>query len=523
MSLNQQESSTFWHGSEMGRIRILRLIPTRLLALALLLSGLAYGVWRFHAYSTARPVPSRSYQFQSGGLSGWTAIGGQWRIADGVVRNDSYERGAKLLTGSSAWGNYTMSADISFAGDNADMGVVVRASDEKEGTDTYNGYYIGVRTLDGTVVIGRAAFGWTEARPVHIPGGVHSGVWYRLQVTAYGCHIAASVQNLTTLQTAWIAFTQSACLQAGQIGLRSLNAGAMWRNVSVRDATWNDYEELRRNAGSVERLEAVPGPPWWTPWHVGMLFVGSLAIALLTQLIYFRIRQWKTYTITQERERLAHEIHDTMAQGFAGVGYQIQGIKKSILRSTHPDYNQITDQLSVAYQLIRNCHDEASRTIAMLGSSAPLVAEDLLKVLEETARKIGDNQIVTKAQSVGTPGKLNLRCADALLHIGREAIANAMTHGSPTELKIIFAYEGGGFELSIEDDGCGFEFRPESAGFGILGMQKRARDIGAILQINSSPGHGTQVRIKKTIGKTRLRRRLSSKITKIFRKAPPDV
>ena len=523
MSLNEETSRKVRRGSGIDRMGIPHFIPTRLLALVLVVSCLVYGARKVYSYYIEAAVPSHSYRFQSGQLNGWTVIGGKWKVADGIVRNDSYERGAKLLTGSSAWGNYAMSTDFSFVGDNADMGVIVRASEEKEGTDTYDGYYVGVRTLDGTVVIGRADFGWTEARPIHIPGGVHSGVWYRLHVVAYGCHIAASVQNLTTSQMAWIAFAQAACLKTGQIGLRSLNSGAMWRDISVKEANWNDYEALLKHAGSVERLEAVPGPPWWTPWHVGMLFIGTLAIALLAQLTYFRIRQWKAYTISQERMRLALEIHDAMAQGFAGVGYQIQGIKSSILRCEHPDYNQVADQLNVAYQLIRNCHEEASRTISMLASSVPVIPEDLLTVLEETAHRIGGNRIETKVQLIGTPDRLKLRVADAFLHIGREAIANAINHGNPSVLKAILIFEAGGVELIVEDDGSGFEFLSKVAGFGILGMQKRAREIGATLQIISGPDRGTQVRVKMTFGKPELRRRLFSRVLKIVRIAPPEM
>ncbi len=156
----------------------------------------------------------------------WRAVGGDWKIANGVIYNKSYERGSKLLTGSSTWGDYAVNADVRFEGDNADIGVIIRTNDEKKGrSDTYNGYYVGLRTLDGALVIGRSAFGWSEAPPVPISGGVHSSVWYRLHVVAYGCNIAASAQNLSTLRTAWMAFEEPDCLRTGHIGLRSPERG----------------------------------------------------------------------------------------------------------------------------------------------------------------------------------------------------------------------------------------------------------------------------------------------------------
>jgi hypothetical protein len=58
-------------------------------------------------------VPSHSYQLLDGKMDEWKAVGGDWTIANGAIYNKSYERGSKLLTGSSGWGDYTVSADVS--------------------------------------------------------------------------------------------------------------------------------------------------------------------------------------------------------------------------------------------------------------------------------------------------------------------------------------------------------------------------------------------------------------------------
>jgi signal transduction histidine kinase len=427
-------------------------------------------------------VPSHSYQLLDGQMDEWKAVGGNWTITNGVIYNNSYDHGSKLLTGSSAWEDYTVNAGIRFDGDNADIGAIIRTNDEKKkGSDTYNGYYVGLRTLDGTLVIGRSAFGWLEAHPVSIPGGVHSTVWYRLRVVAYGCNIAATAQDLSTLQTAWIAFEEPACLKTGHI---------------------------------------LPGQPWLTPWHVGILFACTSFLSLLIQLTYFRIQQWKAYKINREREGLAHDIHDTMVQSFAGVGYQIQGIRRSVVRGDNPDLHQIADQLAVAYQLVRSCHREASRTIAMLGSASSSIQQNLLGALVETARGIAGDQITTSAELRGTSIPLNLRLANALLHIGQQAVANAVGHGNPSMLKITLSYESDSVELVVEDNGQGFEYTPEKAGFGIQGMQKRAHDMAGTLLIISSPGHGTQVRVKAKVPDEKIRKRILVRAKQIFRKAP---
>lgn len=652
-----------------------------------------------------------SYHLTTRRLNHWKAFGGNWEIVDGSIYNNSDERGAKLITGSRRWSDYTLRADLHFDGDHGDMGVIVRSNDPEEGVDSYRGYYAGLRTTDGTLVIGRADYGWMEARPVPMPGGVSDKAWYRLTVTSYQCDIAAEAQNLSTQQRAWIVLDEHPCVESGAIGLRSLATGGQWRNISVTPAGLDDYLRIRQHVGTVshpefpkresdynrllpiesmvtsytqqptttpspapeathigdllnllptaekevvlrgvvtltkpdlyiqdstggilvkyksaptlnvgdvveihgrvqpglysaviksdsirllwigtpvppisitpsqaasgaydarfveiegrltqseasrkgvrtlyltdgiqsfrtvdvsddndvlsrikigsylrlhgicalnqsytdgltpfvillrsnEDIQVLADPPWWNPWHESLLFAGILFSALLVQVLYFRIQRWKSDTITRERERLAHEIHDTMAQGFAGIGYQIQGIRKTVAHSDQVDTGHVSDQLTMAYQLVRRCHEEASRTIVMLSSASPTIQEDLLGTLAEAAQRIASDQIRIITNVEGNPVPLRLRIANALLHIGREAIANAAGHSVPTELVLTLIYDENCVELILKDNGHGFEFSQEKAGFGILGMQKRARDVGGVLRISSLPGIGTEV------------------------------
>lgn len=487
-----------------------RATPLRLIAVGAMLAATLSSVWLWlHWRRTESIVPAQTFVLQPEHRNQWSRFGGSWQIADGTVKSDSYERGAKLLAGSKYWSNYTVDSDIWFDGPAADMGLVIRTNDESEGVDSYNGYFVGLRSLDGTLVLGRANYSWLEVPPVIMPGGIRPFTWYRLRVTAFGCNLGASVTNLATHQSASIAFSEHFCVQSGRFGLRTLNAHAKWSNINVQPATWADYHDIEQHVAFVEHPVIVNGPPWWTPWHVSMLFAGVLTFALLVQLFYFRFRNWKANTISRERERLAHEIHDTMAQGFAGIGYQIQGIRTSIVRAETLDARSIADQLNVAYQLVRSCHEEASRTIAILGRTSPSIQNNLLGALSETARKTARNQVKTISELRGDPIPLNLRLADALLHIGREAVANALSHGDPTVLKIRLTFKDDVVELAIEDNGHGFEYTHEKQGFGILGMQKRARGIGATLRISSVPGEGTQVRVSANLQSLRLRDRIA--------------
>lgn len=479
-----------------------------LVVLAMAASLLLAGWTRLHWQLRESVVPAHTFSLQAENSSEWTPFGGSWVIADGAVQSNSYERGAKLLAGSRYWSNYTITTDILFRGPAADMGVVIRTNDESRGVDAYNGYFVGLRSLDGTLVMGRASYSWLEVLPVTVPGGVGPFTWYRLRVTAYGCNIGGSVTNLSTRQTAWIAFQEHFCIKSGRFGLRTLNANAEWRNFRVEPATWSDYRDIQQHAGFVQHPTIVNGPPWWTPWHGVMLFTGALAAAMLIQFGYFRLQGWKTNTINQERERLAHEIHDTMAQGFAGIGYQIQGIRTGIVRAETLDPRSVAEQLNIAYQLVRSCHEEASRTISILGQASPSIKENLLGELAEIARKTAPNNFRIVSQLHGESTPLNLHLAEALLQIGREAIVNALSHGNPTALRISLTYREDTIELAVADNGTGFDCTNTKEGFGILGMQKRARRAGSVLEIRSAPGDGTEVRVKASLKSIRMRDRL---------------
>lgn len=681
---------------------------------AVICASVALAIW---AWLSNRAISLRSghaYQLVSGSMNGWKAFGGAWGIVDGGIHNNSDDRGAKLLTGSTNWTNYTLQADIRFDSDNGDMGVIVRSSEEEEGVDAYEGYYAGLRTTDGTLVIGRADYGWMEARPISMPGGVSDSSWYRLTVTSYECQIAAEAQNLTTLQKAWIVLEEHPCVKSGRIGLRSLATGGTWRNISVTPAGLQDYLRIRQHVDAISQPEfpkreadynrifptlpsatpdseppetlfepftqqthigdllslprgaekevvmrgvvtltspdlyiqdstggilvthsttpilnvgdvvevhgrVQPGfgsaliksdairllwfstpepsiaitpsqaasgiydarfveiegrllrsevskdgnqiffvtdgvqtfqainmyrpgeshgkiepnsflrirgicvlsqaytlgltpfavllpstddiqlladPPWWTPLHESFLFAGVLFIILLIQLLHFRIQRWKSDALTRERERVAHEIHDTMAQGFAGIGYQIQGIRKTVMHSPRVDVSHISDQLGLAYQAVRSCHQEASRTIAMLSSASPSIQENLLDTFSEAAHRIAGDQVKITTHVEGNPVPFRLRIANALMQIGQEAITNAVSHSAPTELTISLRYEDRCVELIVKDNGQGFDSTQVIAGLGILSMQKRAREIGGVLRISSTVGNGTEVYLR---------------------------
>ena len=85
------------------------------------------------------------------------------------MRNESDERGAKLMTGSSWWKDATITTDVELLGEQGDAGVILRGSDEELGVDSYTGYYVGLRSNDGSLIVGLAEHGWLQLAGKAIP------------------------------------------------------------------------------------------------------------------------------------------------------------------------------------------------------------------------------------------------------------------------------------------------------------------------------------------------------------------
>lgn len=667
--------------------------------------------------------------FARSGAEEWQAYGGVWQLGSGAVFNRSDERGAKLITGSPRWTDYKLQGDLQLLGHAGDVGVLVRVRDEELGTDSYDGYYVGLRSQDSALVIGRADHGWLEGRPVPMPGGVHASTWYHLTAVAVGCRIGATATNLATGQSAWAAFQENDCVSSGKVGLRSMSTGGAWRGIAVTSATESELESIWSHAGAVqhpefpnteasynkmreadfgqtyspaqrydtefvtpsrqdaavqsgkaapllaieqlrtmgvsdamvrvrgvvtltdplyvqdstggvelgapstlplnlgdeiestgklspsperllvntsirllsdrtlavplsisstqaasgaftstlveiegylrgihkqsdgtitlsmedesqsfsvvvrkplsvrtvsgletgswlrvhgicvigspglssegsfailarspEDLEVLAGPPWWSGARILRVIIPIVLLLVCAVVVYLRIERWKMNGILSERERLAHEIHDTLAQSFAGVSFHLQGMRNSMRGSLFASDSDLRGKLDLACDIVATTHREASASIAALHPDAD-GGRDLLVALERyAARMLNADTFPITLQRRGTAKELSLPVRDALFQVGREAITNVVRHSRATEVALRLSYEPGHVTLEICDQGTGFVLE-ERAGFGIESMRRRCEAIAAQLNIRSVPGQGTIVLVTAPYGK----------------------
>jgi ligand-binding sensor domain-containing protein len=218
---------------------------------------------------------------------------------------------------------------------------------------------------------------------------------------------------------------------------------------------------------------------------------GLLALCAAFGVYGLRLRQVRSRfdAVLAERSRIAREIHDTLAQGFAGIALHLESVDET-LEGTPVEARRHLDQ---ARRLVRHSLEETRRTLWDLrtGSLGP---EPLVGALSAVARQLG---AAVEIEVEGKPRPLPGRVEEALYRIGREALTNARKHANPNRIRVGVRFAPDRIHLIVTDDGAGFDVEASSRSgnghFGLLGMRERAAEVGADLEVESRKGAGTTV------------------------------
>jgi signal transduction histidine kinase len=197
-------------------------------------------------------------------------------------------------------------------------------------------------------------------------------------------------------------------------------------------------------------------------------------------------------SILEERNRMAREIHDTLAQAFTGILAQV-GAANQVLTD---DLEATQAHLDLIKELARTGLIEARRSVVALRP----------QLLEEGSLQSALHRLVAQIRSAamdttlyyeieGTVYSLPAEVESNLLRMGQEALTNAIRHANADEIRVELIYDRDRVCLRVKDNGQGFGVGsiPSSEGFGLLGMSERAERIGAQLTIRSQPGQGTEI------------------------------
>ncbi len=263
-----------------------------------------------------------------------------------------------------------------------------------------------------------------------------------------------------------------------------------------------DFELILRSPADVQVIET---PPWWNAERRSWLLAGIVVALVLAILgvVWAARRNQRLSTdsrrqaeaefaaILVERNRIAREIHDTLAQGLGAISVHLKMVTDHI-----PAGTKAAVHLAEARNLTRESLTEARTSIWNMRSQA-LETGDCSDAIAGVLDRLTDSEGIEGHFSVaGEPIRLPPVAENNLLRIAQEAIANAVKHARATRIDVSLAFAREEIRLEVSDNGCGFDPSvppPVGSHFGLMGMRERAAETHATLTIESVRGKGTVV------------------------------
>lgn len=197
--------------------------------------------------------------------------------------------------------------------------------------------------------------------------------------------------------------------------------------------------------------------------------------------------------ILSERQRLAREIHDTVAQGFISIVMHLEAAEQAL----PPEQPVATRHISQARKTARESLGQARRVVEDL-RPAPLedatLPEAIREVVEKWERRGEETAVFTMT---GAERPLLPQIEDTLLRAVQEALANVRKHAQAQSVTLTLSFIGDLVLLDVQDDGIGTEAAPQSAGgFGLTAMRQRVTRLGGSVTLESEPNSGTTLAVQ---------------------------
>ncbi|MBY8875700.1 sensor histidine kinase [Micromonospora sp. PLK6-60] len=193
--------------------------------------------------------------------------------------------------------------------------------------------------------------------------------------------------------------------------------------------------------------------------------------------------------VLAERERLAREIHDTLAQGLSSIQLLLRAAGRDL-----PD-GRAAGYVEQARQAAADNLAEARRFVTAL-TPPPLEGTTLAGALDRLCvTTAAQHRLDARFRVTGDPVALSTPYEVALLRVAQSALANTVQHGHAGTVQVTLDYGDAAVAVVVADDGAGFDLRRSPSGprngFGLAGMRARVGDLGGTLSVVSAPGQGT--------------------------------
>ncbi len=306
-----------------------------------------------------------------------------------------------------------------------------------------------------------------------------------------------------------------AVLPVGEFLRSSIDPGSKVKLIGIAHLEQNENEKWRvfptqfsLQLRSALDVEVVGSPSWWTKKRlsalIGIIF-GASSIFLLWAVVLKKTVKYQTRIISrqvekeavmEERQRIARELHDNLDQGVVGAALQLRSVIRLIDQNNLDGCRQI---VNVARQMLEHCSQEARNSILDLRGGL-LEHLNLPEAIQEALNSIREeNQLDSKIADIkfscsGEPIRLKLETERNVLLIAKESTFNAIRHANASEINVKLSFENAHLELSICDDGCGFNPNEGAINrFGVQGMYERASRLGGKITVESAVGNGTKI------------------------------
>ncbi|KAF1716363.1 hypothetical protein CSC74_11010 [Pseudoxanthomonas yeongjuensis] len=257
--------------------------------------------------------------------------------------------------------------------------------------------------------------------------------------------------------------------------------------ASGADGSWNEQEDI---------LHFYISPRFYQTWWFRLL--SGLLVFVLAWLTY-RMRVNWLYAkagILEERQRIAGEIHDSLAQGLSGIVFQTEAALISMTRAPHMTSTHLTS----ARDLAKTSLDDARYSVWNL-SPPNLAYKSLMESISAMAHQLTAGRVdKLDIRTSGTLWTLRSEARHHVVLITQEAISNAIQHGNARTISIDVTYATDALHLVVSDDGSGFSQgsnTPQPArGYGMNNIRRRADRLGARLEVSSEIGQGSRVSLR---------------------------
>ena len=257
---------------------------------------------------------------------------------------------------------------------------------------------------------------------------------------------------------------------------------------------------------SPEDLATLKNPPWWTTRHLifSLCTIAGISLCACALVMFIARRHMAEQVrrramaeaefaaILSERNRLAREIHDTLAQGLTAMSVQLE--LAQIHGNGAPE--AMRQHLVSAQQLVRGSLAEARNSIWNMRAQVletNTLSAALRGILTQMVNGTGIEPVV---RVTGQERRLAPVTENNLLRAGQEAITNATRHARAKNITVMLNFGEEKLRLTILDDGCGFDAaqpRSSQGGFGLMGIQERAILLQGELKVRTAPGEGTEI------------------------------